>query len=32
MATKLDDFVIPEYNFDAFADAAGNVLTYALSE
>jgi hypothetical protein len=32
IATKLDDFVIPEYNFDAFADAAGNVLTYALSE
>jgi hypothetical protein len=32
LATKLDDFVIPEYNFDAFADAAGNVLTYALSE
>jgi hypothetical protein len=32
LATKLDDFVIPEYNFDAFADASGNVLTYALSE
>ncbi len=32
MATKLDDFMIPDFGFDAFADASGNVLTYALSE
>lgn len=32
IATKLDDFTIPDYAFDAFADASGNVLTYALSE
>jgi len=32
MATKLDDFLIPEFGFDAFADATGNVLTYGLSE
>ena len=32
LATKLDDFAVPEFGFDAFADAAGNVLTYALSE
>lgn len=32
IATKLDDFTIPDYTFDAFANAAGNVMTYALSE
>ena len=32
MATKLDDFTIPEFGFEAFADASGNLLTYALSE
>jgi hypothetical protein len=32
IATKLDDFAIPEYAFDAFADASGNVMTWALSE
>lgn len=32
MATKLDDFTIPEFGFEAFADSAGNVLTYGLSE
>ena len=32
LATKLDDFTIPDFSFDAFADASGNVLTYALSE
>lgn len=32
LATKLDDFSIPEFGFDAFADASGNVLTYAMSE
>ena len=32
LATKLDDFAIPEFGFEAFADASGNVMTYALSE
>jgi len=31
-ATKQDDFIIPEFDFDAFADAAGNVMTYSTSE
>lgn len=31
-ATKLDDFSIPEFDFSAFADSSGNVLTYALSD
>ncbi|BCA57684.1 hypothetical protein [Sphingomonas sp. HMP6] len=31
-ATKLDDFVVPEFDFSGFADAAGNIITYALSE
>ena len=32
MATKLDDFAVPEFDFSAFADASGNVLTYAISD
>ncbi|MEI7443265.1 MAG: hypothetical protein WCK28_00105 [Burkholderiales bacterium] len=32
LATKNDDFVVPDFDFTCFADAAGNVLTYALSE
>lgn len=32
LATKLDDFMIPEFDFEAFADSAGNVMTYSLSE
>lgn len=32
VATKLDDFAIPEIDFEAFADSAGNVFTWALSE
>lgn len=32
LATKLDDFTIPEFAFDVFADATGNVMTYAMSE
>ena len=32
IATKQDDFVIPEFDFDAFADSNGNVLTWAMSE
>lgn len=31
-STKLDDFQVPEFDFDIFADAAGNVMTYSLSE
>ena len=31
-ATKLDDFIIPEFDFDAFADSAGNIMTYSLAE
>ena len=32
LATKLDDFVVPEFAFDAFADASGNVMTASLTE
>lgn len=32
LATKLDDFMIPEFEFEGFADAAGNVLTMSMSE
>lgn len=31
-STKLDDFQVPEFDFDCFADSAGNVMTWALSE
>ena len=31
-ATKLDDFIIPEINFDCFADSSGNIMTYSLTE
>lgn len=31
-ATKQDDFSIPELDFEAFADAAGNVLTWSFNE
>lgn len=31
-ATKLDDFTIPEFDFDAFADAANNIGTITFSE
>lgn len=31
-ATKLDDFTIPEMDFDIFANAAGNVLEWSFSE
>jgi hypothetical protein len=30
--TKLDDFMVPEIDFDGFANAAGNVIEYSLSE
>lgn len=32
IATKLDDFTMPEFDFMAFADAAGNVGTIGLAE
>lgn len=32
LATKLDDFMVPEFDFEAFADASGNVLTWATTE
>lgn len=32
IATKNDDFIVPDFDFTCFADAAGNVLTYGLSE
>jgi hypothetical protein len=32
LATKLDDFTVPEFDFEGFADASGNVLTWAFSE
>jgi len=30
--TKLDDFMVPEFDFSAFADSTGKVLTLAVSE
>lgn len=32
MATKLDDFMVPEFDFEGFADASGNVLTYSVTD
>lgn len=32
LATKLDDFTYPEFDFSAFADASGNVMDYSMSE
>ena len=31
-ATKQDDFTIPEFDFEAFADPAGNVASWSMSE
>jgi hypothetical protein len=31
-ATKLDDFNVPDFDFDVFADASGNVMTWATTE
>lgn len=31
-ATKIDDFMIPEFDFDCFADASSNVLTLNFAE
>jgi hypothetical protein len=30
--TKLEDFVLPEFDFEAFADAANNVMTWSFGE
>jgi hypothetical protein len=30
--TKLEDFVVPEFDFSCFADAAGNVMTWSFAE
>lgn len=32
LATKLDDFIIPEFDFSGFADEAGNALYWSLSD
>lgn len=32
IATKLDDFTVPEFDFEGFADASGNVLTYSITD
>lgn len=32
LSTKLDDFFIPEFDFEGFADASGNVMTWATTE
>jgi hypothetical protein len=32
MATKQEDFIVPEFDWEAFADDAGNILSYATSE
>lgn len=32
VATKLDDFMLPSFDFEAFADASGNVATWAVTD
>jgi hypothetical protein len=32
LATKQDDFMIPEFDFDAFASSSGQIMTYALTD
>jgi hypothetical protein len=32
LATKLDDFMLPDFEFSIFADNAGNVLTIGTGE
>ena len=32
LATKLDDFVMPSFDFEAFADSLGHVATWALTD
>jgi hypothetical protein len=32
LASKLEDFTIPEFDFSCFADAAGNIMTWSFGE
>lgn len=32
IATKQDDFMVPEFDFDCFADATGRILTYGMTD
>jgi len=32
LASKLDDFLLPEFDFEGFADSSGNVFDWAVSE
>ena len=32
LATKTDDYVIPEFEFEAFSDAAGNIGTFSVAD
>ncbi len=32
LSTKQDDFLVPDFDFDAFADPVGRVMNYSLSE
>lgn len=32
IATKLDDFMVPEFDFEGFEDSSGNVMTISMSE
>lgn len=32
LATKQDDFLVPEYDFDIYADANGKIMTFSLSD
>jgi hypothetical protein len=32
LATKLDDFAIPSFDWDSYANAAGQVMTYSMSD
>jgi len=32
LSTKTDDYVIPEFDFEAFADAAGNIGTFSVAD
>jgi hypothetical protein len=32
LATKLDDYAMPEFDFEAFVDGTGNLLTYGTAE
>lgn len=32
MATKLDDYLVPEFDFEAFADSSGNIGTFSVQD